>query len=93
MLDGQIDKPVLNRDDRLFIHDAWAVAEKIDWADEPWKALTEGLKEKTGRKGRPLFMPLRLALTGRDSGPEMAPLLARIGRDLAIRRLDAISFD
>jgi len=93
VLDGQIDKPVLNRDDRLFIHDAWAVAGAIDWSNEPWRALTEGLKEKTGRKGRPLFMPLRLALTGRESGPEMAPLLARIGRDRAIHRLDAISFD
>jgi len=82
-----------DRTERLFIHDAWAVAGAIDWSNEPWRALTEGLKEKTGRKGRPLFMPLRLALTGRESGPEMAPLLARIGRDRAIHRLDAISFD
>jgi glutamyl-tRNA synthetase len=34
-------------------------------------------------------MPLRLALTGRESGPEMAPLLARIGRTLALARLEA----
>ena len=47
----------------------------------------------TGRKGRALFMPLRLALTGRESGPEMAPLLARIGRDRAIQRLHASSSD
>ena len=35
----------------------------------------------------PLFHPLRLALTGRDSGPEMAALLPLIGRDEAIARL------
>jgi len=63
-------------------------AEAIDWSGEPWRALSEALKERTGRKGRALFMPLRLALTGRESGPEMAPLLARIGRDRAIERLE-----
>jgi glutamyl-tRNA synthetase len=73
----------------LFVRDAAAVAEAIDWSGEPWKALTDALKESTGRKGRALFMPLRLALTGRESGPEMAPLLARIGRDRAIQRLEA----
>jgi glutamyl-tRNA synthetase len=34
-----------------------------------------------------LFMPLRLALTGREKGPEIAPLLAFIGRDRIIARL------
>jgi glutamyl-tRNA synthetase len=93
VLDGQIEKPDLNRDDRLFVRDACAVAEGLDWSAEPWRQLTEALKEKTGRKGRALFMPLRLALTGRDSGPEMAPLLARIGKDRAIQRLQAVSLD
>jgi len=93
VLDGQIEKPDLNRDDRLFIRDAWTIAEALDWSNEPWRALTDALKAKSGRKGRPLFMPLRLALTGRDSGPEMAPLLARIGRDCAIRRLEAVALD
>ena len=37
--------------------------------------------------------PLRLSLTGRESGPEMAPLLARIGRDCAIRRLESVALD
>ena len=40
-------------------------------------------------QGHALFHPLRLALTGRDSGPEMAPLLRLIGRDRAIARLTA----
>ena len=88
VLDGTIERPDLNRDDRLFVRDAAAAAEAIDWSGEPWRALTDVLKERTGRKGRSLFMPLRLALTGRESGPEMAPLLARIGRDRAIARLE-----
>ena len=60
----------------------------LDWADAPWKALTFALSEASGRKGRPLFMPLRQALTGRDSGPEMAPLVERIGKERTIRRLE-----
>jgi glutamyl-tRNA synthetase len=93
VLDGQIDKPDLNRDDRLFVREAATTAESMTWGQDPWHALTGALKESSGRNGRALFMPLRLALTGRDSGPEMAPLLARIGRDCAIRRLHAASSD
>jgi glutamyl-tRNA synthetase len=89
VLDGAIERADLNRDDRLFVREAAQAAEGVDWSAEPWKALTDTLKERTGRKGRALFMPLRLALTGRESGPEMAPLLARIGRDRALARLEA----
>ena len=39
-----------------------------------------GSRPRTGRKGRALFHPLRLALTGRESGPELAALLPLIGR-------------
>ena len=88
VLDGAIERPDLNRDDRLFVKDAAAIAARIAWSGEPWKALTDALKQETGRKGRPLFMPLRLALTGRESGPEMAQLLTRIGRTLTIQRLE-----
>ena len=52
-----------------------------------WHALVDALKARTGRKGKPLFQPLRRALTGRDHGPEMAALLPLIGRDRALARL------
>jgi len=47
------------------------------------------LKESTGKNGRDLFHPLRLAITGRDSGPEMAGLVERIGKERVIQRLQA----
>jgi glutamyl-tRNA synthetase len=47
------------------------------------------LKASTGRKGKALFLPLRLALTGRDSGPEMAPLVRLIGKNSCVSRLQA----
>ena len=52
-----------------------------------WKAWTDALKRETGAKGRALFMPLRLALTGLDHGPDLAALLPLIGRERAERRL------
>ena len=89
VLDGDIDPPDLPAEDRAVPRCAAEIAAGLEWAEDPWPALAEALKAATGRKGRALFAPLRLALTGRESGPEMAPLLARIGRDRAIARLQA----
>jgi glutamyl-tRNA synthetase len=61
------------------------------WDQSTWGAWTARLKELTGRKGRALFHPLRLALTGREAGPELAALLPLIGRAKALGRLSAPS--
>jgi glutamyl-tRNA synthetase len=89
VLHGEIDPPELAHDERLLVKDAAAIAEELDWSAEPWRKLTSELKQSSGRKGRELFHPLRLALTGRHSGPEMAPLLVAMGQDRAVRRLEA----
>jgi nondiscriminating glutamyl-tRNA synthetase len=51
------------------------------------KLLTQQLKQRTGRKGPDLFMPLRVALTGRAHGPELALLLKLMSPDTVRRRL------
>jgi glutamyl-tRNA synthetase len=89
VLHGDVEVPELAHDERLMMKDAAGIAEDLDWAAEPWKALTGELKTISGRKGRDLFHPLRLALTGRDSGPEMAGLVGRMGKDRAVQRLKA----
>jgi glutamyl-tRNA synthetase len=89
VLRGEIDPPLLDHDERQVVRDAIAVAERLDWGAEPWRMLTAELKTATGRKGRELFHPLRLALTGRESGPEMAGLVSAMGKERAIRRLEA----
>ncbi|MBE8191652.1 MAG: glutamate--tRNA ligase, partial [Alphaproteobacteria bacterium] len=53
-----------------------------------WRDWTQALKEQTGRKGRDLFMPLRLALTGQAHGPEMKDLLPLIGYQKSVLRLE-----
>ncbi|WP_438996022.1 glutamate--tRNA ligase [Candidatus Puniceispirillum sp.] len=52
-----------------------------------WSDWTKAIAAETGAKGKGLFMPLRLALTGQAKGPEIAPLLAFMGRDRVIARL------
>lgn len=86
---GPVAAPTLSDEDRAFVAEAVGVAESIDWVGAPWTALTGALKQASGRKGRALFLPLRLALTGREHGPDMAALLPLIGREQAIARLRA----
>lgn len=52
-----------------------------------WSAWTAAVKEKTGAKGKGLFMPLRLILTGQAHGPDMAAMAPLIGREAIVRRL------
>jgi glutamyl-tRNA synthetase len=51
------------------------------------KTLTKLLKERTGRKGADLFMPLRVALTGQLHGPELGRMLELIPLPTVRRRL------
>ena len=67
-----------------------AAAELLPDGDLPaeiWRDWTSAIATATGVKGRGLFMPLRLALTGRQKGPEIAPLLSFMGRARVIERL------
>jgi glutamyl-tRNA synthetase len=57
------------------------------FTDTAWRDWTQALSAATGRKGRALYRPLRLALTGETEGPDMAALLPLIGRERAARRL------
>ena len=88
ILHGHVEQTAA-AEDREFLAAAAAAAESLDWAESPWPQLVARLKETTGRAGKPLFHPLRRALTGRDSGPEMAALLPLIGRDESVARLRA----
>ena len=72
---------------KAFIAEARALLPDGELMAETWKAWTGALKEKTGRKGRGLFMPLRKALTGQEHGPDMGALLPLIGREAVERRL------
>jgi len=54
---------------------------------DSWAEWTSELKASTGRKGKTLFLPLRMALTGRNRGPEMNSILVLLGAEKAKARL------
>jgi glutamyl-tRNA synthetase len=80
-------KPVITDDNRDFIAQAATLLPPEPWNGSTWKSWTDAVKDATGRKGKALFMPLRLALTGLDHGPELAALLPLLGRERALDRL------
>lgn len=78
-------EPVI--EDADYLAEALAALPEAPWSEDSWGEWTAALKAKTARKGKSLFQPLRLALTGRDHGPEMKNLLPLIGPERARRRL------
>lgn len=86
--------PPLGPEERRVVDDAGpaffsAAAEALDQSGTDLKQLTRLLKERTGRKGADLFMPLRVALTGQAHGPELAPLLLLMTPETARLRLES----
>jgi len=69
--------------DAGFLSEAASELPPAPWDDQTWTAWTDAIKAKTGRKGKELFMPLRLALTTFGHGPEMKFLLPLIGEKRA----------
>lgn len=88
ILHGHVERKA-EETDRELVAAAVESVGSLDWTGDPWPQLVADLKGRTGRSGKNLFLPLRRALTGRDSGPEMAALLPLIGRAEALARLRA----
>lgn len=74
-------------DDAQFASRAADLLPAAPWNEDTWKQWTDLVKAETGAKGKALFRPLRLALTGLDHGPEMKNLLPLIGPEQAEARL------
>lgn len=77
--------PVIEDADLLAVAAGLLPAEP--WDETTWGAWTAAVKDASGRKGKALFHPLRLALTACDKGPELKSLLPLIGRERASARL------
>ncbi len=86
IVSGKITTKVSD-EDRPFLAEAAALLPPEPWDEATWTAWCDAVKAATGRKGKALFLPLRLALTGLDHGPEMKRLLPLIGRKNTSARL------
>jgi glutamyl-tRNA synthetase len=78
-------KRVENLDKELLSIAARTLTETID--GETWSNWTKEISAASGKKGKELFMPLRLALTGMDNGPELKALLPLLKREEILKRL------
>jgi len=79
--------PVIAEEDRAYLVAARELLPAEPWDEATWSKWTDAVKVATGRKGRALFHPLRLALTGREQGPELKSLLPLLGRKASLARL------
>ncbi|TDL74924.1 glutamate--tRNA ligase [Palleronia sediminis] len=68
--------------DRDFVAEACTLLPAHPYGPESWAEWTGAVKDRTGRKGRALFMPLRVAVTGRDRGPDMAQVMPLLQKPL-----------
>ena len=76
-------EPVIDPQDREFVRSAFEVLPSPPYSPGAWRSWTDAVRDRTGRKGKALFMPLRLALTGRRTGPDMSDVLELVQ---AVRR-------
>ena len=74
-------------EDGAFITQAAKTLPEGEFNKSTWSIWTKNLSQISGRKGKDLYMPLRLCLTGYNKGPEMADLILIIGRDKVLKRL------
>ena len=81
------DSKVIEPKDKEFIRIAIDLMPDEPWDDDTWDKWTSAIKEKTNRKGKELFLPLREAFTGVSQGPEMKKLIQLIGRSKIIERV------
>ncbi len=86
LADGPAEPVSLGEDDLEFVRYAFDHLPPEPWDGETWKRWTGALKVKFGRRGKELFLPLRLAITGRASGPDLAGLLPLLDREGMLAR-------
>jgi glutamyl-tRNA synthetase len=83
---GSIVPPIMDGERDVLIA-ACATLPPEPWDGTVWSSWISALEQATGLSGEALLTPLRLALTGEDTGPDLANLLPLIGQARAASRL------
>jgi glutamyl-tRNA synthetase len=87
VVNGEIAPPSLEPEEAKVISAALTALPAEPWDGTTWKTWVAEIAAASGAKGRALYHPLRLALTGEDQGPEMAALLPLLGHERVAERL------
>ncbi|CAD2071982.1 glutamate--tRNA ligase [Phocicoccus pinnipedialis] len=62
-----------------------------DFSPEAIKKAIKEVQKETGIKGKNLFMPIRVAITGETKGPELPNAISLIGKDKVLDRVKALA--
>ena len=82
-----------NVDNSNLLKEAFLLLPKEPYDLNTWDEWTALIKNKTGLKGKDLFMPLRMALTGKTKGPELKFLLPLLSRETILKKFNIISLN
>ena len=75
------------KEEQAFLQTALRLLPQAPLDENSWGEWTKALSDATGRKGKALYLPLRLALTGQDKGPEMKNMIELLGYEKIKKRL------
>tara|TARA_Y100000590_G_scaffold319894_1_gene362053 strand:- start:3241 stop:4572 length:1332 start_codon:yes stop_codon:yes gene_type:complete len=75
------DEPLLQVAARLLPEEPYSIS--------TWENWTKKISKETGKTGKKLYMPLRLALTGQDKGPELKFLLPLLKKEHILKKLSS----
>jgi glutamyl-tRNA synthetase len=78
---------LVNNQEQEYIGLAKTLLPEGDFDNQTWQKWTDSIKKSTNRAGKNLYMPIRIALTGMNCGPELSVLLPLIGRSEVVKRL------
>ena len=92
-IDGAAKAELANETAPVVIKAMREQLENLDEADftaENIKPLTKAVQKATGVKGRQLFMPIRIAVSGQMHGPELPSVIEVLGKEKAINHIDQV---
>ncbi len=52
--------------------------------------MMKAVQKETGQKGKNLFMPIRVATTGQQHGPDLPAAVSLLGKSVIVKRLNAV---
>ena len=80
--------PEISPEDSDFLKQTSDALPSGTWNNETWNEWIANIKKFSDRSGKKLFLPIRMALTNKETGPELKLMLPLIGKERVTRRLN-----
>jgi glutamyl-tRNA synthetase len=77
--------------DKVFLQQSASLLPSGPINSESWNIWNKKIMDTTGKKGKDVYLPLRLAITSMSSGPEMSVILTLLSKEEIIKRLNSVA--